>query len=388
MHLRSDKSPFPALPPSPFSPTPHFVLNEQLVTKKIIALSKLLAKKWGPYQIAYSLKTNYALLHSSMLAKHRVWAEAVSEYELKLALKHGFALSDIVMNGPYKTDAVLKKTLSNQTLVQIDNFADLQRVLQRVTPTSRVGIRLRVRAPQLKPSRFGFAVSTGEALQAVEILHHHGIVLSSLHVHLGSDIGGVEPYTAAAQAMNQLSTVIFAKFGHRIPYLDFGGGFPAHGLPPYGAKRWHTPSIDGYIQTITAELKTNPLFRQQKPTLVVEPGRYLVDDAGLYLTTIVDTQLRGNTQLLTCDGAVTQLPLVYYRPQIVQALTAQGAPKKKRAIKKTLVYGATCREDDVLFTGQLPSCDVGDTLVFYGVGAYNSSMASEFIFSKPPTYIV
>jgi diaminopimelate decarboxylase len=76
------------------------------------------------------------------------------------------------------------------------------------------------------------------------------------------------------------------------------------------------------------------------------------------------------------------LPLVQYRPQIVKLYDKDLNEKKSRIIK-TVVYGASCRENDILYNQTLPKANVGDFLIYFITGAYNQNMASEFIFGKP-----
>jgi diaminopimelate decarboxylase len=120
-----------------------------------------------------------------------------------------------------------------------------------------------------------------------------------------------------------------------------------------------------------------------RPTLILEPGRYLVADAIVFVSAAVRVDRAGGLQRITVDGAVTMLPLTHYCPQIVRVF-AQGLEPRADARERTIVFGASCRENDILYRGLLPPTAPGDYLAFYAAGAYNSTLGPEFIFEAPP----
>ena len=77
------------------------------------------------------------------------------------------------------------------------------------------------------------------------------------------------------------------------------------------------------------------------------------------------------------------VPLTHYCPQVVRAFSADLEPRDGGA-EPTIVFGASCRENDILYRGLLPAAAPGDLLVFYAAGAYNSTLGPSFIFDAPP----
>jgi diaminopimelate decarboxylase len=136
------------------------------------------------------------------------------------------------------------------------------------------------------------------------------------------------------------------------------------------------------VRAITDEL-AQAFPAAARPRLILEPGRYLVADGVVFISEVVRVERDSGVQLLTCDGAVTMVPLTHYCPQVVRVFSPE-LEVRGGAAERTIVYGASCRENDILYRGLLPPTAPGDYLAFYAAGAYNSTLGPEFIFEAPP----
>ena len=369
--------------------TPLFIADRQILLDRLESLKKALQKYWGNYKIAYSFKTNYEIAKLDLYKKERLLAEVVSGREYKMAKKLGYDGRQIIFNGPYKKDSELSVALYEGALVNIDNFEELERIIRfdkKSNLRRNVGIRVNTEIPNLQKSHFGFSIDTNEATLAVKkIYESRNLSLTNFHIHIGTDVDKVASYQIATRKTCQFIVKNIPDYQRSIKSLDFGGGFPAHGLASYGRIRWNPKPIENYIQVISKELYK--IYKINKPTLILEPGRYLVDDTVFFMTKITNSQKRNSSQILTTDATVTMLPLIYYRPQIVK-LFDRKLNEKKDDYVNSIIYGASCREDDILYNNRLPKAGIGDFLIYYITGAYNQNMSSEFIFKKPNLYTI
>ena len=370
------------------NPTPLFIADRDILLKRLEELEKALKKHWKNYQIAYSFKTNYELAESNIFKKNNLWAEVVSGKEYEMAKNLGFGGNQIIFNGPCKTNKALLQALKDRALIFVDNFSELDRLLKMSLSLKKIyqiGLRLNTKIPYLGESRFGFSINRGEARQAVKkIVASKNTKLAGFHVHIGTDVDNPLCYREAARSLRKFIKSNTSDLAN-IKYLNLGGGFPASGLSPLHRKKWNPFSIEYYVKPIAKEL--TQLFPIQKPLLIVEPGRYLVDDAVIFITKVINSKHQKKRQILTTNAAGTMLPLIYYRPQIVKVFDKNLKERKKNMIN-SIVYGATCKEDDILYQDQLPKAEKGDYLIFYVTGAYNQSMSSNFIFKKPRLYSI
>jgi diaminopimelate decarboxylase len=366
--------------------TPLFLVDTEILVDRYVRLRQALERDWGPAAIAYSFKTNYAVAESRVLAGQGAWAEVVSGREYRLARRLGHDGGEIVFNGPYKRDDELRNALRDGALVHVNDPPELERLLALLADRpseARVGLRLNVGAATAASSRFGFSLARGEAAAAVGRLASAGLAPTGLHVHLGGDVDDPARYREAARRLAQFVTDVLPPGARReLASIDLGGGFPAHGPKPRSRDRWDPRPIDDYVRAVADGL-ADAFAGGPRPTLIVEPGRYLVADAIVFVCEAVRVDREGGQQLVTGNGAVTMVPLTHYCPQVVRAFSAQLEPRDGGA-EPTIVFGASCRENDILYRGLLPRTAPGDLLVFYAAGAYNSTLGPSFIFDAPP----
>jgi diaminopimelate decarboxylase len=362
---------------TPVKATPSYVVDKTTVASRLNDLQKALALYSFKSKIAFSFKTNYDFATSDFLPKNHLLAETVSEHEYQLAKKLGFNSQKIILNGPNKGD--LRSVLKTNSLIHFDNFAELDELVKLasiLTPTATLGLRLRTAHV---PSRFGFDIDSGDAQKAIDILEKNNLPLESIHVHLGSDLYDPSLYQLSAISLGQFVAGNFLK----IKYLDFGGGYPAHGATPLGRSHQKTYPINTYIKAISK-------FYDQidySPTLILEPGRYLIDDAVYFVTKVINKSTDARGQVLTVDATINMLPSLWYRPATIETYHPDLSKNQNECLLTT-AYGSSCQEHDLLFQGQLANCQVGDIIVFLAVGAYNQSMAPNFIFPAPKTILV
>lgn len=369
--------------------TPIFFTDKQVLANRISMMKKSLQKHWGNYQLAYSFKTNYEIAKLDILKKENVWAEVVSGKEYSLAKKYGFKGNQIIFNGPYKRSDKLRIALKNGSIVFIDNLDELK-IIKLIADSSsknyEVGIRVNVKIPRIKQSRFGFSIDKGEAKKVVNLIsHYRNVDLTGLHIHIGTNIDNPASFRYAAKSIAAFVENIIPNLKVKLSYLNFGGGFPSRGIKPYKSRIWNPQPIEKYLKSISEEF-TKIYPDNQKPLLILEPGRYFADDAVFFITKVVSNKI-SDLQSLVIDASITMIPLIYYRPQIVKIFDKNLKEKKGKKFD-TKIYGASCQEDDIVYKGYLPKLIKEDFIVFFVIGAYNQSMSSDFIFDRPKTLII
>ncbi len=364
---------------------PLFILSTKVIQNRIDTLIKHASNNNISLVVAYSLKTNYEFLRTSILKKNmNIKVEVVSDEEYSLAKRYKVPRDKIVYNGPYKKKESLYEALCNKSIVHIDNFSEFKRVIsmdKSLLKGARLGFRWKHRKGEEK-SRFG--MEEGEIIKAIKKFQEHKIFPAGLHVHLGTDIYNLTFYKNQIEHFLSFSTFLENKFKFRFKYLDLGGGFPAHGMPPKNIHVKRCPLISEYIKIIFQKLSKYQLINKK---IILEPGRYLIDDAGIFVASVVQKKEKKGGQIVLLNATINMLPLTWYRPQIIKLYTSKLF-KKKQNMKKTKIYGSTCQENDCFYRGYFPELEEDDLCIFFVTGAYNSNMANNFIFRKPKTYFI
>lgn len=358
--------------------TPVFISDHKQILLKLKRLEKILEKKYPNFLIAYSFKTNYAYAKSTFIRNNNLLAEVVSEKEYIIAKDNKFRDERIIFNGPYKKN--LSTLIKSKVNVNIDNFSELD-YLVKSNIKGTIGIRVNTKINGMDQSRFGFNIENLDAEKAVEKVKNSKLQLENIHCHIGTNINSLYAYKKMSQNVALFVNKLSENHNISIKSIDLGGGFPSNSYLPKNYKN-DPVTIENIIATITSQLKNN-LKLKKLPTLIFEPGRYLVDDATYFFTKVIDVKSENKQQKITTDATVNMIPSVWYKPHKIKKLSNTQKHKVK-----SIIYGSSCQENDILFKGNFWNCKKDDILVFYSMGAYNASMSSSFIFEKPTEIVI
>ncbi len=394
--------------------SPLFVFSEHNLREKARCLREVFKSRYAKSSFAWSYKTNYLNAICQILHQEGWIAEVVSDFEYHKARKLGIPGKDIVFNGPHKPREILQVALKEGALIQIDNWEELgiiEELVQDAQHPANVGIRIWLDAG-IQPiwSKFGFALSNGEAGRAAErIVNNPNLKLHTLHTHIGTYILAPHAYSVAAQKLLALREQIYVEHNHLIDCINLGGGFPSHSLlhGMLGSAEQLIPPIESYADAITEVL--NDLPEKKRPLLRFESGRFLVDEAGYLLTNVVavkggsrypantNTDLSGRDQkeqlILNEDAKMSSYIIdaginilytgAWYQINAYPSRAINSPPLPSR------LYGPLCMAIDVVrHHVDLPPLKVNDTLILHPVGAYNISQSMQFITFRPAVVLI
>lgn len=372
--------------------SPLFVFSEKQMVDNYRDLRDQLSLRWPKVRLAWSYKTNYLDAICKVFHREGAWAEVVSEYEYDKAIHLGISPKQIHFNGPYKPEPALEKALSGGAMVHLDHFDELhlaERVAKARTLTPKVAIRINL-ATEGTPawSRFGFNLESGQARDAVRrLIAGNTLKLAGIHCHLGTFIQDPAVYRQAATKMAQFANTIRKEFGVTLEFIDLGGGIASNNTlhTQYLPGDQSTPPLSRYAEAIADGLNTLEYPADQLPTLVMESGRALVDNAGYMVTSVLaNKRLPDGRRGLIVDAGVNLLfTAFWYKHDVLPARDVSGLAEP------TVIYGPLCMNIDVLRDTLLfPPVNIGDRLVFRNVGAYNVTQWMQFITYRPNVVLV
>lgn len=353
--------------------TPLFVYAASAARERLEALRGAFSRD---VLVCYALKANTNGALCRTLARAGAGADIVSGGELARALKAGFPAERVVFSGVGKTEGEMAAALRAGVLAfNVESSEELDAL-------ARVAGRLRLRAPvsvRLNPdvrARTHPHITTGraenkfgvEAPEARALLRRAArdprLKAVGVQCHIGSQITELGPYKRAAAAVAALVASLQAE-GVRLAFADMGGGLGV----TYKDERPIEPRA--FARTLEAAFRRLPELR-----LLVEPGRYLVADAGVLLTRVLYRKQTSKRRFVIVDGAMTDLP----RPALYDAWHPVW-PVKERRGKKALVdvVGPVCETGDFLARRRsLPPLERGDLLAVGKAGAYGFAMSSQY----------
>ena len=325
--------------------------------------------------ICYSIKSNSNLSILKVLKELGSGADIVSGGELFRALKAGIDPQKIVYSGVGKTDEEIKEAIAANILMfnveseeEIDILDELAGKLGK-----KVGVALRVN-PDVDPKTHE-KITTGKEsnkfgipLQNVETVYlkmqkKKNLKILGIDCHIGSQILTPEPYI---NTIKMIRKVIFslAKKGIILQYLNIGGGFGIvyNNENPSTAEEFRM-AIDHLISDLNL-------------TLIMEPGRFILGNAGILVTKVLFTKKTGKKRFVIVDSGMNDL----IRPTLYDAFHAiyPVSPTKSTKIKVDVV-GPICESGDYFAKDRmLPEVKRGDFLAVMSAGAYGFSMSSNY----------
>ncbi len=371
--------------------SPLFVFSERRLRESYRTIHRAFSTRYPNIQFSWSYKTNYLDAVCAILHQEGETAEVVSELEYQKARRLGVPGNEIIFNGPYKPVEALKTAASEGATINIDHFDevyDLEEVADSLGRRINVGIRLNMDtgiSPQW--TRFGFNLESGQALDAVKrIVSGDKLVLNGLHCHLGTFLLEPRAYATAIKKMVDFSYEIQDNFGLKIEYLDIGGGLPSRNrlkgiyLPPDVAVPSAGEFAEAICDTLLACLRPGDF-----PTLVLETGRAVVDEAGFLITTVhAAKRLPDGTRSYVLDAGLNLLFTAFWYNFKIELEKEIPGPHDS-----CVLYGPLCMNIDVLAENALlPPLPRGTRLIVSPVGAYNVTQWMQFIRSRPAVVLV
>jgi diaminopimelate decarboxylase len=329
--------------------------------------------------ICYAMKANSNQSVLRTLAKLGAGADVVSGGELKRALAAGIAPERIVFSGIGKTEAELRAALAADILcINIESEGELELLSRLATEQGRTG-RISVRVNPDVDSGSHAKISTGKSenkfgipLQRARAVYQRaaklpGIRVTGVDVHIGSQITDLEPLQAAFALLTEFVKVLRAD-GHEISHVDFGGGL---GIP-YHADREAPPLPSAYAEMVRR------VTRNLGCTLVFEPGRLIVGNAGILVTRVIHVKHGEARNFVIIDAAMNDL----IRPTLYEAhhdILPVRAVSQDAATITADVVGPVCESGDYLALGRsMPAPKAGDLLAIMTAGAYGAVQSGTY----------
>ncbi len=330
-----------------------------------------------PHVICFSVKANSNLAVLSLFAAMGGGADIVSYGELFRALKVGIDPKKIVFSGVGKTEGEIEQALvagvlmfnieSEEELWKIDGVAGriktMASVALRVNPDVDPQTHPYI-ATGLKKSKFGIAFEQAYQ-QYQEARRLKNIKIIGIDCHIGSQLTEVSPFVDALRKLKELVLRLRSE-GIDIQYLDLGGGL---GIT-YDEEK--PPGPAEYAQALTEEV------RDLNCTLILEPGRVIVGNAGILVTRVLYNKGGDKKRFVIVDAGMNDLirPSLYGAFQEIVPIRRNGE-KTERIVAD--IVGPICESGDFLAKDRgLPPLQSGELLAVMSAGAYGFAMSSNY----------
>ncbi len=369
--------------------TPLYVLDENTIRETIRSYVRSFQKFYnGNGMPLYASKALSCKELCRIANEENIGLDVVSGGEIYTALQAGFPMERVHFHGNNKTADEINFALDSKIgKFVVDNIYELE-LLDRLAAEKGViadiSFRIKpgvdahthnfIRTGQID-SKFGFALETGEAYEAVKkALEYKNVSLKELHCHIGSQIFDIDPFVTAAEVMLDFMGKIKKDLGIVISELNLGGGF---GI--MYTKDDEPVPYESYMEKVSVAIKAKAAeYDLPVPYIYIEPGRSVVGEAGITLYTVGGKKVIPDVRTyVSIDGGMTDNVRYALYQSAYTLVNASKADKEPNEM--VTVAGKCCETGDLIQEHtSVANVEVGDTLAVLSTGAYNYSMASNY----------
>jgi diaminopimelate decarboxylase len=368
--------------------TPFYVYDRAMLTRRVEELRTAMPTR---LKLHYALKANPMPAVVAHMAARVDGCDVASAGELKIALDAGIAPHHISYAGPGKSEAELHQAVATGILVIIESFREVP-ILAAASKSLGMPARVAVRInPDFELKSAGmkmgggakpFGIDLARAPELLKTIGEAGLAFEGFHLFVGSQNLRAGAIAEALRKSYDLVTELAADAPAPVKVINLGGGF---GIPYFpGEQSLDLTPIGSALTGIVEEAsKTFPLA-----SVVIELGRYLVGEAGLYVSRIIDRKVSGGELFLVVDGGMHHhLAASGNFGQVLRKNYPVAIGSRMHAIKaeSVTIVGPLCTPLDILAERMvLPRGEPGDIIVIFQSGAYGASASPQAFLGHPP----
>jgi diaminopimelate decarboxylase len=374
-------------------PTPCYLFFAPIIAGQVMELRRQLGPR---FSVHYAVKANPHPAILRRMCGFGLGADVASEGELRAVLEAGFEPGDIEFSGPGKTQAELEYAIETRIgAINVESLGELELLVnlsKRLGVCPKVGFRVNPsvqgRSGLKMAGATQFGLSEKDLDHALERIRQETSVVDfvGLHLHLGSQILDIESILENFRIALNLAWRVSQRAERPLRKINFGGGF---GVTYFEGQQPLDLAAAG--AGIEALLKESVYSMGDVPELIVEPGRYLVAESGVYVTRVLYRKHTNGREFAIVDGGMHHNYLLAGgMGQVVRRNFYFEVLPKGRALERIAPYelnvtGRLCTPQDLLLQNARCSEIVrpGDYLVFFNCGAYGSTASPINFLSHP-----
>jgi diaminopimelate decarboxylase len=371
--------------------TPFYAYDRQLIINKVNYLKNLLPNK---ISISYAIKANPLTSLVHLLSQQVDGFDVASKKEMLLALQTGISANKISFAGPGKTIDDIKTAIITGVILHVESIGEIAKVAnaaKELNITANIAIRvnpsfeLKLSGMKMSGGAKPFGIDEEQITEVLTNLPLEFINLRGFHIYAGSQNLSADAIIVSQQktfALAQSLADITKKITQiSINYLNIGGGF---GLPYFDNQQpLDIISICKNLESLLVQYKSLVTATE----VILELGRYLVAEAGVYVCRIIDKKVSRGTTYLVCNGGLHHhLANSGNFGQVIRKNypVLIGNKLHNSDLELVNIVGPLCTPLDIIADKvMLPTAEIDDYVVVFQSGAYGASASPKDFLSQP-----
>ncbi len=369
--------------------TPFYLYDSKIIEKNYNKIKNTFKK----FNIFFSIKANSSITLLKLLSNLGCGAECASMGEIKLALCAGIPAQSIVFAGPAKTYEELEFAIkTNIRSLNVESFNELQRINnigkklnKKIEVSIRFNTKTKANTQEVmigENSKFG--IDAKKVFENFDYNNFKFLKIKGIHYYIASGIDDEDLVLENLEAILQIGQKLEKKLGHKIEIIDFGGGLNITNKPNFNSINYE--NLKKGMKIIYN--KYNDFISDKY--LIIELGRSLIANSGIFVTSIIDIKDSGSKQFIMTDGGMNNFlrPIFMNANHPIFILNKLNLKNTKRL--KYDIGGPICTPIDIFGKDiDLPEAQINDIIGIFNAGAYGYSMSiHEFLGHNSPIEIL
>ncbi len=368
--------------------TPLYVYDQNRIEQNIDRLKSALIKNYPKSELFYAIKSNNNPDILKIIAKKTDGFDASYSTEIQLAKIAGTKKNHISYSGNYASKEELKFGLKNAGIIMFDSISAFEKTLSFGIP-KKMAFRIN---PKIGKGSFDALIFAGknakfgipheQTIEAYRKAQKAGVKSFGIYMMTGSNVLDEKYFEIITEKLTDIAANIKKHLNIRFEFINIGGGF---GIPYKPEEK--ALNIEKIIKKVASIIKIKEKkYDLGNPTLILEPGRYIVGDAGILLTKIHDIKQSYKKFVGVDAGMNTLLRPALYGAYHHILLTNRLNEKKE---EKVNICGQICENADIIAKERLlPNLKENDLLAILCTGAYGFGMSSNYNTRPRPAEIL
>lgn len=378
--------------------TPLYVVSESMIVHKCNKLKECFLNRYTETRAAYAAKAYLTMSMCKLIEREGLCLDVVSGGELYTAIQAGFPAERIEFNGNNKLYTELEMAVDYGVgRIIIDGMQELPMIEELCTKKNKMmsvlirinpGVECLTHAHMVTgstDSKFGITLEDEVIFPVIKAaIDSRHLNFMGFHFHVGSQIFNRTPYLRAVEAVLNLAKEVKRRYGYAVEEINIGGGYAVQYIKEEESRPW-----DYYLKPVMEKIEA--FFEKEgmrRPTVVIEPGRSLVADAGITLYTVGSIkEIRGIRKFISIDGGMAD----NIRPALYGAKYEGMIANKAESPtgEKVSVCGKCCESGDILIRDLYTAeAERGDIFAVFKTGAYCYAMANNYNRSLSPAMVL
>lgn len=388
--------------------SPLYVVSESTLRENFRRVYRIFSDLWpSPINVLYAIKANNNLAIRTVINQEGAGGDCFGEGELHATFAGGADPTKIVLNGSNKSPALLRKAVEMGVTINIDAEDEIRFInefAKELNKTARAKIRLKVYtekynaittdyfggsklADYVKRVKWGFSL---EAAQVViqNILDSPHIDFLGYHFHIGRSSSDIHFTQMWAETLGEMASQLYHKTGFAPRVINIGGGWPRERDSESRSLELNPTPIEDYASAACSNLIT--AFEKAQlpiPELWLEPGRYIVGNAVVFLATVGPVKKDMGLTWVNLDASTNNLMRIDTSQSAHHIFPGMGMHRE--ATERTILVGETCADSIFSSDCRLPPVKRGDPIAILDAGMYAETLSNQFNgIPRPATVLV